>query len=393
MSSLLNIGRSKENEIVIDNDDVSKFHCQLIIDDDKNIFINDLKSLNGTFVNGKKIFGNYKLNYTDKVSIANIGFDWLNYLKEQGLIRPDEIKKFNIANEFPSFIISFAALFILIMIFFGLNEISSNNNSENNNSKNENPTYGNQKNREINYDFSCIVSEKTKGINDITNGIDDIRNESIKNSGIKVTIEEETKFGDENHEKLLQGSSTLEDNRSEKIKSILSKLQKKLNNPKGFEYKIYLIESDQINAWTCGGRIYFTTKMFDFTQNDDEIAGIIGHEIYHNELGHINNKLLVHKISTGTLGSDIGGIASVIDNILYMPFAKKDEAHCDFKGADLCIEAGFKPCEITKLWNRMSESEGETNTFDEFLRSHPLSSQREKCINNHLKVNYNLNCK
>jgi hypothetical protein len=397
MSSLINIGRSKENEVVIEDATVSKFHCQLIVDDEKNIFINDLKSSSGTFVNGKKITGYHKLSSSDKLSIANVGFDWLYYLKEEGIIKPNEINKFSLKKEFTSYSISFVALLLLLFIFIVFNEINSDfdsnfNKSENIENEQTDPNNKSVNGKEISYDFSCIVSDKTKKINDLPNGIDEIRNETIKNSGVKVTVEEETKFGDDNHENLLKGSSIVEDNRTLKIKSILTKLIKNITNPKGFDYKIFLIKSEQINAWTCGGRIYFTTKMYEFTKNDDEIAGIIGHEIYHNELGHINNKLLVNKISTGTLGNDIGSVASIIDNILYMPFAKKDEAHCDFKGADLCINSDFKPCEITKLWNRMSESEGETNTMDEFLRSHPLSSQREKCINNHLKTNYNLNC-
>ena len=133
--------------------------------------------------------------------------------------------------------------------------------------------------------------------------------------------------------------------------------------------------------------------MFEFTKSDDEIAGIIGHEIYHNELGHINKMMLASKVSTSTFGDVFGTIASQIDGILHSPFGKKDEAHCDFKGADLCILTGFKPCAIVNLWNRMSESEKNSTAVDEFLRSHPLSSQREKCINNHLNINYSINCK
>jgi predicted Zn-dependent protease len=132
--------------------------------------------------------------------------------------------------------------------------------------------------------------------------------------------------------------------------------------------------------------------MYEFVETDDEIAGIIGHEINHNELGHINKMLRAQKISEKTFGPDFGGIAATIDGILRSPFGKKDEAHCDFKGADLCLKADFNTCDIVTLWNRMSEQEESSDALTEFISSHPLSSQRRDCLKNHLKTNYDISC-
>ena len=53
---LKNIGRNNKNEIILNDSEISNFHAQLIVDDDFNVFINDLSSQNGTFVNGIKSF-------------------------------------------------------------------------------------------------------------------------------------------------------------------------------------------------------------------------------------------------------------------------------------------------------------------------------------------------
>jgi len=102
--------------------------------------------------------------------------------------------------------------------------------------------------------------------------------------------------------------------------------------------------------------------------------------------------LLAQKFSEQTFGPEMGGIAATIDGILRSPFGKKDEAHCDFKGADLCIRSGYQPCPIVDLWERMSRDEGEQDSLSEFMSSHPLSSQRRLCLKNHIATNYGEDC-
>jgi len=52
---IVSIGRKEENDIVIDNQSVSGCHAKILKEGD-DIFIEDANSLNGTYVNGQKIF-------------------------------------------------------------------------------------------------------------------------------------------------------------------------------------------------------------------------------------------------------------------------------------------------------------------------------------------------
>ncbi len=51
---LTTVGRKPDNDIVIDNQAVSGHHASITVEGDK-IVLEDLGSLNGTFVNGQKI--------------------------------------------------------------------------------------------------------------------------------------------------------------------------------------------------------------------------------------------------------------------------------------------------------------------------------------------------
>lgn len=83
---ILTIGRKEGNDLVIDNQAVSGSHAR-IVKEEQDFSVEDLNSLNGTFVNGKKV-SKYILNNGDVILIGN---HTLEYFSE----RPgeDQVKK------------------------------------------------------------------------------------------------------------------------------------------------------------------------------------------------------------------------------------------------------------------------------------------------------------
>jgi pSer/pThr/pTyr-binding forkhead associated (FHA) protein len=64
----LKIGRSEDCEITIDNLGVSRYHAEIVFKDGFHI-LRDLRSNNGTFVNGRRI-DSHNLNEGDEISIG-----------------------------------------------------------------------------------------------------------------------------------------------------------------------------------------------------------------------------------------------------------------------------------------------------------------------------------
>ena len=78
---IIKIGKANNNDIVITGDStVSRLHMQIFIDDEGNVFVTDLSSLNGTFINGVKISDSVKLNTFDILKVGNSLINWKELL-------------------------------------------------------------------------------------------------------------------------------------------------------------------------------------------------------------------------------------------------------------------------------------------------------------------------
>lgn len=80
----LTIGKATTNDIVISTDaTVSRTHAFLFQDENGNVFISDLNSTNGTYVNGNRVYDDRILNILDILSVGNTVIDWSIYFNKE----------------------------------------------------------------------------------------------------------------------------------------------------------------------------------------------------------------------------------------------------------------------------------------------------------------------
>ena len=68
------IGRSTTSDLFLKDASVSRLHAELEVIDSENIFLTDLRSRNGTLVNGRPIFGKVSLQPDDEISFGDVRF-------------------------------------------------------------------------------------------------------------------------------------------------------------------------------------------------------------------------------------------------------------------------------------------------------------------------------
>src|SRR3954470_4498052 len=66
----ITVGRVKENDIVLAKNNISKRHVRIVRKDGRFKII-DLKSTNGTYINGKRVDGPYDLKDGDKIYVGD----------------------------------------------------------------------------------------------------------------------------------------------------------------------------------------------------------------------------------------------------------------------------------------------------------------------------------
>ena len=69
----LTIGRKEDNSIVLSEQHISGNHAKIAVRNN-TLFIEDLNSTNGTYVNGTKISSKTKLANKDEIKIGNVVF-------------------------------------------------------------------------------------------------------------------------------------------------------------------------------------------------------------------------------------------------------------------------------------------------------------------------------
>jgi Zn-dependent protease with chaperone function len=410
------IGKGTANDLVIENDPtVSRVHLAVFIDDEKNIFVTDLKSTNGTYVNGVKIEESVKLKTLDVLKIGNTLVNWPKFLKDDDniekvyqtlndsseIVKSDKIIKNStkkVGNIYKyALVLIFIILGIILSMAFADKEVIYNfDDIKNSNEDATTLDYQNQQKKQrtnVTYDFSCLNSDGDAGTNDAIYSFGEITRD-IQSSffeDVKISVHDEQEQGRKLLKALKKEYRFIETgDQYQKLKSILNNLVSRLATPKGFNYKIFLLDDPTVNAVTLGGHIFFYKGMYDFCKTNSEIAAIISHEIAHNELGH--STLAIKKQKAANDWGIFGEIFLEIENATTLSFNQKQESEADLFGMDLVYPTSFENCDAIKLWNRMSQNESRFDVIENFFRSHPYSKNRSRCIKNHLKSNYNKYC-
>lgn len=78
----LKIGRGSSNDVILDDMTVSSAHAIIEIQEDGQVFIKDLNSKNGTFVNNKLITSRVSIFANDSIRVGNSELNWVNLINK-----------------------------------------------------------------------------------------------------------------------------------------------------------------------------------------------------------------------------------------------------------------------------------------------------------------------
>lgn len=104
-------------------------------------------------------------------------------------------------------------------------------------------------------------------------------------------------------------------------------------------YEVQLNPSDELNARADGRRLFISTALAGFTQSDDELALILGHELAHHVLRH-------------RTWSNVGGAGREANDAAAVNGAGDKETQADRVGLFLMARAGYDTRIAPPFWRR-----------------------------------------
>jgi predicted Zn-dependent protease len=166
------------------------------------------------------------------------------------------------------------------------------------------------------------------------------------------------------------------------------------------DWEVVVFDSDQVNAFALpGGKIGVYTGILRVTENQDQLAAIIGHEVGHVIEHHSNERMSSGQLAQVGLSAAnailtsqeienkqmwMAGLGLGLQYGVLMPYSRTHESEADIVGQDLMARSGFDPRASVKLWQNMAKLS--TSQQPEFMSTHPSNQTRIKQLADHLET-------
>jgi predicted Zn-dependent protease len=149
-----------------------------------------------------------------------------------------------------------------------------------------------------------------------------------------------------------------------------------------YHYEFHLLADEKtINAFALpGGQIFITYALFSKLENEDQLAGVLGHEIGHVLGRHSAERIAEteywQKVTTGaSVGADLGGLVGSYGQQTLLTNGRGDELESDELGVQFMIDAGYNPEEMIGVMEILKTAAG-PNRVPEFQSTHPDPENR-----------------
>jgi len=184
---------------------------------------------------------------------------------------------------------------------------------------------------------------------------------------------------------------------TEYVNEIGHRIAAQANNDGIYDFSFFVIDDPAINAFALpGGFIGVHTGLLEATRNEDELAGVLAHEVSHVTQRHIarsihagrRQSIMSMAIMLGAiLAAAAGGDGDAVSGAIAVAqgtaaqqqinFTRSNEYEADRVGISALANAGFDPQGMASFFEVISRSNRPMDQrTPEFLRTHPVSSAR-----------------
>lgn len=164
-----------------------------------------------------------------------------------------------------------------------------------------------------------------------------------------------------------------------------------LNSIDGVPLNFKVYQTSQVNAFACAdGSVRVYSGLMDL-MDDNELLGVIGHELGHVALHHsrnaMRNALLTSagKEALGSVGGVVGSLSqsqlgALGETLINSSYSRKQESEADDYGYEFLKESGKNPWAMALAFNKLASIEQQggaaSDLFTRIFSDHPDTNSR-----------------
>jgi predicted Zn-dependent protease len=153
---------------------------------------------------------------------------------------------------------------------------------------------------------------------------------------------------------------------------------------------VHVVDNKEINAFAMPGRhLVVHTGLIEFADKQEEIAGVIAHEIAHIESGHVVKKLgkeiglsILMNLTLGDIGGEV--VRNALSTITSTAYDRSLEKEADLKAVDYMVAAKMNPTYLASFLEKL-DKQSQTPEVLQWVSTHPDSKERVRYINEKVK--------
>ncbi len=173
-------------------------------------------------------------------------------------------------------------------------------------------------------------------------------------------------------------------------------------------WEVQVFDTDDVNAFVMpGNKVGVYRGITELTENDDQLASVLGHEVGHVAGKHAQERMslqiagqlavvagVVAASQSDTLkkyGNEIGAIGSLgVQFGVLLPYSRAHELQADKLGVDYMYRSGYRVSQAPRLWDLMAKK-SEGNRPAEFMSTHPDPTRRAEVLRQYIREkNYDI---
>jgi predicted Zn-dependent protease len=158
-------------------------------------------------------------------------------------------------------------------------------------------------------------------------------------------------------------------------------LVRAMDHPRALnQVRVAIIDDPHVNAASAGGGEFYVTTGLLAKANDDQLRGVLAHELAHDDLGHVAKAqargagLDIGVIILDQIFPGSGQITPIAGALITRSYSRQEEYEADRHGVDLLGRTGHSKELMIQTLTWLQRTEGAS--AGGFLATHPGTQER-----------------